>query len=130
MFYIIVLRSEVLGFESNELGSIENLLEDELFIGIQDFIIRKVKIYYFYYLDFEIWKIVLSFIYVFTVFLIIVFIMVIVYERVFDVEKYFLLFDIFLDNVLFIFWVFYVVELIGMGMGVVWIIIFFFYKYR
>lgn len=130
MFYIIVLRSEVLGFESNELGSIENLLEDELFIGIQDFIIRKVKIYYFYYLDFEIWKIVLSFIYVFIVFLIIVFIMVIVYERVFDVEKYFLLFDIFLDNVLFIFWVFYVVELIGMGMGVVWIIIFFFYKYR
>lgn len=130
MFYIIVLRSEVLGFESNELGSIENLFEDELFIGIQDFIIRKVKIYYFYYLDFEIWKIVLSFIYVFIVFLIIVFIMVIVYERVFDVEKYFLLFDIFLDNVLFIFWVFYVVELIGMGMGVVWIIIFFFYKYR
>lgn len=130
MFYIIVLRSEVLGFESNELGSIENLLEDELFIGIQDFIIRKVKIYYFYYLDFEIWKIVLSFIYVFIVFLIIVFIMVIVYERVFDVEKYFLLFDIFLDNVSFIFWVFYVVELIGMGMGVVWIIIFFFYKYR
>lgn len=130
MFYIIVLRSEVLGFESNELGSIENLFEDELFIGIQDFIIRKVKIYYFYYLDFEIQKIVLSFIYVFIVFLIIVFIMVIVYERVFDVEKYFLLFDIFLDNVLFIFWVFYVVELIGMGMGVVWIIIFFFYKYR
>lgn len=130
MFYIIVLRSEVLGFESNELGSIENLFEDELFIGIQDFIIRKVKIYYFYYLDFEIWKIVLSFIYVFIVFLIIVFIMVIVYERVFDVEKYFLLFDIFLDNVSFIFWVFYVVELIGMGMGVVWIIIFFFYKYR
>lgn len=130
MFYIIVLRSEVLGFESNELGSIENLFEDELFIGIQDFIIRKVKIYYFYYLDFEIWKFVLSFIYVFIVFLIIVFIMVIVYERVFDVEKYFLLFDIFLDNVLFIFWVFYVVELIGMGMGVVWIIIFFFYKYR
>lgn len=130
MFYIIVLRSEVLGFESNELGSIENLLEDELFIGIQDFIIRKVKIYYFYYLDFEIWKIVLSFIYVFIVFLIIVFIMVIVYERVFDVEKYFFLFDIFLDNVSFIFWVFYVVELIGMGMGVVWIIIFFFYKYR
>lgn len=130
MFYIIVLRSEVLGFESNELGSIENLFEDELFIGIQDFIIRKVKIYYFYYLDFEIWKIVLSFIYVFIVFLIIVFIMVIVYERVFDVEKYFFLFDIFLDNVSFIFWVFYVVELIGMGMGVVWIIIFFFYKYR
>lgn len=130
MFYIIVLRIEVLGFESNELGSIENLFEDELFIGIQDFIIRKVKIYYFYYLDFEIWKIVLSFIYVFIVFLIIVFIMVIVYERVFDVEKYFLLFDIFLDNVSFIFWVFYVVELIGMGMGVVWIIIFFFYKYR
>lgn len=130
MFYIIVLRSEVLGFESNELGSIENLFEDELFIGIQDFIIRKVKIYYFYYLDFEIWKIVLSFVYVFIVFLIIVFIMVIVYERVFDVEKYFLLFDIFLDNVSFIFWVFYVVELIGMGMGVVWIIIFFFYKYR
>uniref|UniRef100_A0A8W8JLF3 Sphingomyelin synthase-like domain-containing protein n=1 Tax=Magallana gigas TaxID=29159 RepID=A0A8W8JLF3_MAGGI len=77
VFHITALRSEVLGSESNELGSTENSSEDELFTGTQDFITRKVKIHHSHHLDPEIWKTVLSFIYVFTVFLITAFIIVI-----------------------------------------------------
>lgn len=130
MFHITALRSEVLGSESNELGSTENSSEDELFTGTQDFITRKVKIHHSHHLDPEIWKTVLSFIYVFTVFLITAFIMVIVHERVPDVEKYPPLPDIFLDNVPFIPWAFHAAELIGMGMGAVWITTLFFHKHR
>lgn len=49
-------------------------------------------------LDLEYWKIILSCIYVFIVFGFIFFIMVIVYERVFDMQIYFLFLDIFLDR--------------------------------
>lgn len=54
MFHITALRSEVLGSESNELGSTENSSEDELFTGTQDFITRKVKIHHSHHLDSEI----------------------------------------------------------------------------
>lgn len=49
-------------------------------------------------LDLEYWKIILSCIYVFIVFGFIFFIMVIVYERVFDMQIYLLFLDIFLDR--------------------------------
>ena len=129
LFHINALRIEVLGPECQDLSNSDSSNE-ELFTGTQDFITRKVSIHHSHYLDSEIWKTVLSFIYVFTVFLVTAFIMVIVHERVPDVEKYPPLPDIFLDNVPFIPWAFHAAEMIGMGLGAVWITILFFHKHR
>ncbi|XP_022316202.2 sphingomyelin synthase-related protein 1-like [Crassostrea virginica] len=129
LFHINALRIEVLGPESQDPSNSDSSNE-ELFTGTQDFITQKVSIHHSHYLDSEIWKTVLSFIYVFTVFLVTAFIMVIVHERVPDVEKYPPLPDIFLDNVPFIPWAFHAAEMIGMGLGAVWITILFFHKHR
>ncbi|KAJ8319084.1 hypothetical protein KUTeg_004175 [Tegillarca granosa] len=81
-------------------------------------------------LDPEIWKTVLSFLYVFTVFLITAFVMVVVHDRVPDMEKYPPLPDIFLDNVPYIPWAFQACEIIGMFLGTLWCVILVFHKHR
>ncbi|XP_063445712.1 sphingomyelin synthase-related protein 1-like [Mytilus trossulus] len=81
-------------------------------------------------LDPELWKTALSFVYVFTVFLMTSFVMVIVHDRVPDTEKYPPLPDIFLDNVPYISWAFKACELIALGLGLTWIVLLFFHKHR
>ena len=81
-------------------------------------------------LDREIWKTVLSFVYVFTVFLLTSFVMVIVHDRVPDMEKYPPLPDIFLDNMPYVSWAFSTCEMIGLVLAVVWHCILFFHKHR
>lgn len=81
-------------------------------------------------LDPEIWKTVLSFLYVFTVFLITAFVMVVVHDRVPDMEKYPPLPDIFLDNVPYIPWAFQACEVIGLFLGSIWCVILVFHKHR
>ncbi|XP_062612028.1 sphingomyelin synthase-related protein 1-like [Saccostrea cucullata] len=115
----------------NELSSCnDNSSEDDVFTGTQDFITQKKNVHLSQYLDSEILKTVLSFVYVFTVFLFTSFVMVIVHERVPDVEKYPPLPDIFLDNVPFIPWAFQATEIIGMALGATWFTILFFHKHR
>jgi hypothetical protein len=126
MFHIGALRSSIRSSENQQ----SNSNEEEPFTGTCDFITRKVNIHRSRYLDSEIWKTILSFIYVFSVFLITAFVMVIVHERVPDVEKHPPLPDIFLDNVPFIPWAFHATELIGMSLGTIWFAILFFHKHR
>ncbi|XP_056017793.1 sphingomyelin synthase-related protein 1-like isoform X2 [Ostrea edulis] len=130
MFHIDALRSNIRSSEIQQSCNADNSNEDELFTGTLDFITRKINIQHSHNLDSEIWKTVLSFIYVFTVFLVTAFVMVIVHERVPDVEKYPPLPDIFLDNVPFIPWAFHATELIGMSLGAIWFSILFFHKHR
>ena len=81
-------------------------------------------------LDPEIWKTALSFIYVFGVFLLTAFVMVIVHDRVPDMQKYPPLPDLFLDNMPYVPWAFEACELVGTFLCTVWIIILFFHKHR
>ena len=80
--------------------------------------------------DPEIFKTILSFIYVFAVFLLTAFIMVVVHDRVPDMQKYPPLPDIFLDNMPYIPWGFQVCEWIGSFLNIVWCFILFFHRYR
>ncbi|KAL5018907.1 hypothetical protein ScPMuIL_004629 [Solemya velum] len=81
-------------------------------------------------LDPEIWKTFLSFVYVFCVFLLTAFVMVIVHDRVPDMEKYPPLPDIFLDNLPYIPWAFQVCEIVGVLLFSIWSSILFFHKHR
>ncbi|KAH3747465.1 sphingomyelin synthase-related protein 1-like [Dreissena polymorpha] len=80
--------------------------------------------------DPEIFKTLLSFIYVFVVFLLTAFIMTVVHDRVPDPQKYPPLPDIFLDNMPYVPWAFEVCEMIGVVMFSIWAIILFFHKHR
>jgi len=81
-------------------------------------------------LDSELWKTFLSFVYAFTVFLITSFVMVVVHDRVPDMQKYPPLPDVFLDNVPYISWAFQASELIAVCFGTIWSIILIFHKHR
>jgi hypothetical protein len=81
-------------------------------------------------LDAELWKVVLSFIYVFCVFLLTSFVMVIVHDRVPDMNKYPPLPDIFLDNIPLIPWAFEACEGIAVILCAIWIVILVFHRHR
>lgn len=81
-------------------------------------------------LDPEIWKTILSFCYAFSVFLLTSFVMVVVHDRVPDMERYPPLPDIFLDNVPYIPWAFQACEVIAVCQSVVWCLILLFHKHR
>lgn len=81
-------------------------------------------------LDPDIWKTLLSFVYVFCVFLLTAFVMVIVHDRVPDMEKYPPLPDIFLDNLPYIPWAFQVCEIVGVLLFSIWSSILIFHKHR
>ncbi|ESO96759.1 hypothetical protein LOTGIDRAFT_239747 [Lottia gigantea] len=81
-------------------------------------------------LDPEIWKTALSFIYVFCVFLLTSFVMVIVHDRVPDMQKFPPLPDLFLDNMPYVPWAFKVCELVGLILGGCWFTLLFFHKHR
>ena len=80
--------------------------------------------------DPEIFKTILSFVYVFAVFLLTSFVMVVVHDRVPDMQKYPPLPDLFLDNIPYIPMAFEVCEWIGTFLFILWGIILFFHKYR
>ena len=80
--------------------------------------------------DAELFKTLMSFVYVFAVFLLTSFIMVVVHDRVPDMEKYPPLPDLFLDNIPYIPMAFEVCEGIGSFLFILWCIILFFHKYR
>ncbi|XP_064617112.1 sphingomyelin synthase-related protein 1-like [Liolophura sinensis] len=81
-------------------------------------------------LDPELWKTFLSFVYVFTVFLITAFVMVVVHDRVPDMQKYPPLPDLFLDNMPLVPWAFQMCELIGVVLSGICFGILFFHKHR
>lgn len=78
----------------------------------------------------ERWKTVLAFLYVLVVSWITAFVMVIVHDRVPDMEKYPPLPDILLDNIPHIPWAFEMCELTGMVLLVVWCVVLVFHKHR
>ncbi|GFO38820.1 sphingomyelin synthase-related protein 1-like [Plakobranchus ocellatus] len=78
----------------------------------------------------ELWKTVLSFIYVFAVFMLTAFVMVVVHDRVPEMEKYPPLPDLFLDNMPYVPWAFDACELVGLTLGAMWFILLFFHKHR
>ncbi|WAQ96972.1 SAMD8-like protein [Mya arenaria] len=78
----------------------------------------------------EIFKTVLSFVYMFFVFLLTSFIMTVVHDRVPDPKKYPPLPDLFLDNMPYVPWAFQVCEMIGVTMFCIWALLLFFHKYR
>ncbi|KAK6171110.1 hypothetical protein SNE40_019367 [Patella caerulea] len=82
------------------------------------------------FLDAEIWKTVLSFFYVFFVFLLTSFVMVIVHDRVPDMRKFPPLPDLFLDNMPYVPWAFEACEIVGIVMAVCWCVLLFFHKHR
>ncbi|KAL8580031.1 hypothetical protein ACOMHN_061352 [Nucella lapillus] len=81
-------------------------------------------------LDPEPWKTLLSFVYVFAVFLLTAFVMVIVHDRVPDMQKYPPLPDIFLDNMPYVPWAFEACELVGMTLSCIWFGVLLFHKHR
>lgn len=81
-------------------------------------------------LDPEPWKTLLSFFYVFAVFLLTAFVMVIVHDRVPDMQKYPPLPDIFLDNMPYVPWAFEACELVGLTLVCMWIGVLIFHKHR
>lgn len=81
-------------------------------------------------LDPELWKTFLSFVYVFTVFLITAFVMVVVHDRVPDMQKYPPLPDLFLDNMPLVPWAFQMCELIGVVLSAICFCILLFHKHR
>lgn len=78
----------------------------------------------------ELWKTVLSFIYVFAVFMLTAFVMVVVHDRVPEMDKYPPLPDLFLDNMPHVPWAFDACELVGLTLGAMWFILLFFHKHR
>ncbi|KAI2556317.1 SAMD8 isoform 4, partial [Pan troglodytes] len=81
-------------------------------------------------LDPEYWKTILSCIYVFIVFGFTSFIMVIVHERVPDMQTYPPLPDIFLDSVPRIPWAFAMTEVCGMILCYIWLLVLLLHKHR
>ncbi|KAL1780874.1 sphingomyelin synthase-related protein 1 isoform X1 [Sigmodon hispidus] len=81
-------------------------------------------------LDPEYWKTILSCVYVFIVFGFTSFIMVIVHERVPDMQTYPPLPDIFLDSVPRIPWAFSMTEVCGMILCYIWILVLLLHKHR
>ena len=75
-------------------------------------------------------KLFLSYCYMFFVFLITAFVMVIVHDRVPDMEKYPPLPDIVLDNLPYIPWAFEMCELSGIILVIIWSVTMFFHKHR
>ncbi|KAH9513054.1 Sphingomyelin synthase- protein 1 [Bulinus truncatus] len=92
----------------------------------------KSSSYYYYENDLkqELWKTVLSFFYVFAVFMVTAFVMVVVHDRVPEMDKYPPLPDLFLDNMPYVPWAFEACELVGLILGTMWFIILFFHKHR
>ncbi|RUS73252.1 hypothetical protein EGW08_018983 [Elysia chlorotica] len=78
----------------------------------------------------ELWKTVLSFVYVFAVFMLTAFVMVVVHDRVPEMDKYPPLPDLFLDNMPHVPWAFDACEIVGLTLGVMWFILLFFHKHR
>ncbi|KAK6641488.1 hypothetical protein RUM44_013200 [Polyplax serrata] len=78
----------------------------------------------------EVWKTVISLVYLFVVTWITAFVMVIVHNRVPDMKKYPPLPDIFLDNVPHIPWAFAMCEFTGTLMLIIWIAVLIFHKHR
>ncbi|XP_025078256.1 sphingomyelin synthase-related protein 1-like isoform X2 [Pomacea canaliculata] len=81
-------------------------------------------------LDPELWKTFLSFVYVFSVFLLTAFVMVIVHDRVPDMQKYPPLPDLFLDNMPYVPWAFEACELVGTTLAIIWFVVLIFHKHR
>ncbi|XP_076458484.1 sphingomyelin synthase-related protein 1-like [Babylonia areolata] len=81
-------------------------------------------------LDPEPMKTLLSFVYVFAVFLLTAFVMVIVHDRVPDMQKYPPLPDIFLDNMPYVPWAFEACELVGLILSCIWFGVLIFHKHR
>ncbi|KAG3264641.1 sphingomyelin synthase-related protein 1 isoform X2 [Ictidomys tridecemlineatus] len=81
-------------------------------------------------LDPEYWKTILSCVYVFIVFGFTSFIMVIVHERVPDMQTYPPLPDIFLDSVPRIPWAFAMTEVCGMILCYIWLLVLLLHKHR
>lgn len=80
--------------------------------------------------DAEIWKTVLSFCYAFSVFLMTSFVMVVVHDRVPDMDKYPPLPDIFLDNIPYTPWAFQACEVIAVCLASIWGLVMLFHKHR
>lgn len=78
----------------------------------------------------EIWKTAISVLYFFLVTWITAIVMVIVHDRVPDMEKYPPLPDIFLDNVPYIPWAFDMCEITACVLGIIWLTILVFHKHR
>ncbi|XP_076451742.1 sphingomyelin synthase-related protein 1-like isoform X2 [Babylonia areolata] len=81
-------------------------------------------------LDPELWKTLLSFVYVFAVFLLTAFVMVIVHDRVPDMQTHPPLPDIFLDNMPHVPWAFEASELVGLILNCIWVGVLLFHKHR
>jgi hypothetical protein len=82
------------------------------------------------HLEPEYHKLFLSYVYMFCVFLLTAFVMVIVHDRVPDMEKYPPLPDIVLDNLPYIPWAFDMCEAAGVVLVIIWSITMFFHKHR
>lgn len=78
----------------------------------------------------EVWKTAVSVLYFFLVTWITAIVMVIVHDRVPDMDKYPPLPDIFLDNVPRIPWAFDMCEISGCTLGIIWFLILVFHKHR
>ena len=78
----------------------------------------------------EVWKTLLSLLYLFVVTWITAFVMVVVHDRVPDMKKYPPLPDIFLDNVPTIPWAFSMCELTGTFLLIIWLFVLTFHKHR
>ncbi|XP_005100175.1 sphingomyelin synthase-related protein 1 [Aplysia californica] len=78
----------------------------------------------------ELWKTVLSFLYIFVVFLITAFIMVVVHDRVPEMDRYPPLPDLFLDNMPYVPWAFEACEMVGLVLAIMWFALLFFHKHR
>ncbi|CAG5120763.1 unnamed protein product [Candidula unifasciata] len=78
----------------------------------------------------EIWKTVLSFVYVFAVFMLTAFVMVVVHDRVPEMDKYPPLPDLFLDNMPYVPWAFEACEIVGLLLAAMWFSVLLFHKHR
>lgn len=78
----------------------------------------------------EYMKLLLSYVYMFFVFLVTAFVMVIVHDRVPDMKKYPPLPDIVLDNLPYIPWAFDMCEVSGVVLVTIWSVTMFFHKHR
>lgn len=78
----------------------------------------------------ELWKTLLSFVYVFGVFMVTAFVMVVVHDRVPEMDKYPPLPDLFLDNMPYVPWAFDACELVGLVLGTMWFTLLLFHKHR
>ena len=75
-------------------------------------------------------KLLIAYIYMFSVFLLTSFVMVIVHDRVPDMKKYPPLPDIVLDNMPYVPWAFEMCEFTGLVLVTIWIVILIFHKHR